>query len=139
MIDINITGLVELEKRLKAAPKEIPLAEKRACILGGLIFEKRAKWYASGNAGGPKVQTGNLRASIFVTELPNGVIVGPHVEYAPYLEYGTNRRGLRPFMRPAFEDEKERAKKLMQDSLKKDLVGRESYRPSKFEDILPED
>lgn len=139
MIDLNITGLVELENQLKKVGKEIPLAEKQACILGGLIFEKRAKWYASGNAGGPKVQTGNLRASIFVTELPDGVIVGPHTEYAPYVEFGTNRRGMRPFMRPAFEDEKDRAKKLMEDSLRRNIIGGESYRPSKFEDTLPED
>ena len=65
----------------------------------------RGRWYASGNAGGPNVRTGNLRASI------RGVVTNTlradlraTVTYAGFVEYGTRRMRARPYLTPALVD-----------------------------------
>jgi HK97 gp10 family phage protein len=105
-----------------------------ALVRGGLIIEGDAK-------SNCPVDTGNLRGSIHTVDdetVENGVIVGTHTEYAPYVEFGTGiyaengtgreepwawhgtgkkwggwhkTRGQRaqPFLRPAFENQKEEA------------------------------
>jgi HK97 gp10 family phage protein len=77
-------------------------------ILGRCIrVESRAKWYATGNAGGPRVRTGRLRSSIsHQLTMEDGEVtgyVGTNVEYAPFVELGTRRMRARPFLRPALE------------------------------------
>ncbi len=58
----------------------------------------------------PAVDIGLLRASITheVTREAGEIIgrVGTHVEYAPYLEFGTSRMAARPFLRPALINNK---------------------------------
>ncbi len=50
------------------------------------------------------VDTGNLKNSIQTTmENDLTAIVGTHVEYAPYVEYGTHRMAARPYLGPAAE------------------------------------
>lgn len=39
------------------------------------------------------VDTGELRRSIEVSDIPNGVCVGTDAEYAEHVEYGTGKRG----------------------------------------------
>lgn len=50
------------------------------------------------------VLTGTLRRSI-TSQFPSDLtgIVGPSVAYGLYVEFGTRRRGARPYMRPAAE------------------------------------
>jgi len=58
----------------------------------GVAVESAAKIFASGNGGGPHVQTGRLRASITHGLGEDGLglycDVGTNVEYAPYVELG---------------------------------------------------
>ncbi len=50
------------------------------------------------------VDTGNLKNSIQTTmEGDLTAIVGTHVEYAPYVEYGTYKMAARPYLGPAAE------------------------------------
>ncbi len=50
------------------------------------------------------VDTGNLKNSIQTTmESVLTAIVSTHVEYAPYVEYGTRRMAARPYLGPAAE------------------------------------
>ena len=81
---------------------KVPPAVRRivsdAIERGARLIEATAK-------GKAPVATGTLRRSIH-TVLSNGGLtatVGPSVEYAPYVEFGTRHRGARPFMRPAAE------------------------------------
>lgn len=64
------------------------------------------KEYGDGTRG-PRVQTGRLRTSI-ATELGRDaqglfIDVGTNVEYAPYLENGTDRMPAYPFLGPALQ------------------------------------
>lgn len=71
--------------------------------------ETRAKIYATGQGGGPRVRFGRLRGSItWVLILDGGEVtgfVGTNVEYALPLELGWTSGGRRhgpyPFLRPA--------------------------------------
>lgn len=68
---------------------------------------RRGRKYHIASAPGqpPAVDTGRLRASITheVRKESNQIIglVGTNVEYAPHLEFGTNKMAARPFLRPA--------------------------------------
>lgn len=48
---------------------------------------------------------GTLRRSISTELTDNGFTaeIGPHTEYADYVEYGTRYMNAQPYMRPAFE------------------------------------
>lgn len=48
------------------------------------------------------VDTGNLKNSI-ITETPEplSAIVGPHTDYALYVEFGTSKMSAQPYMTPA--------------------------------------
>lgn len=71
----------------------------------GVKFESRSKYYASGNEGGPNVDTGRFRSSLTydVGEDGQGAYVdcGSNVEYAIFLELGTVHMAPRPSIVPA--------------------------------------
>lgn len=60
------------------------------------------------------VKTGNLRNSITHTYDEDTAYVGTNVEYAPYVEYGTNRMKARPFLKNAVENHVDEYKQLME-------------------------
>lgn len=68
--------------------------------------ESRAKVNASGRPG-PNVQTGRLRSSITheIVERQDGLVarIGSNVEYARYVEEGTDRAPAYPYLVPALE------------------------------------
>lgn len=71
----------------------------------GVKFESRAKYYASGNEGGPNVDTGRFWSSLTYQLGEDGegpyVECGSNVEYAIFLELGTSRMDARPSIVPA--------------------------------------
>lgn len=65
------------------------------------------------------VDTGNLKNSIQTAmESDLTAIVGTHVEYAPYVEYGTRKMAARPYLGPAAE-----AVRPSLESAMKELLG----------------
>jgi HK97 gp10 family phage protein len=53
--------------------------------------------------------TGTLRRSIHTEQTgKTEVKIGTNVEYAPYQEYGTYKMTARPYLRPAFDYNKQR-------------------------------
>lgn len=71
----------------------------------GVKFESRAKYYASGNDGGPNVRSGRFRSSLTWVLGEDGggayVDLGSNVEYAVFLELGTRFMDARPSIVPA--------------------------------------
>jgi phage gpG-like protein len=51
----------------------------------------------------PAPDTGALRSSVQLTETAAGFRVGTHLEYAPFLEFGTPTIAPRPAWRPAID------------------------------------
>jgi HK97 gp10 family phage protein len=84
----------------------------------------------------PATDQGGLKESISIQELNNGFAaeIGPNIEYAKYLEFGTSatskHRGIakRPFVGPAFNENKPAIKKAIRAALRKAI--REASRVS---------
>lgn len=134
MINIKITGADKVIHQLEELAKKSGKAVRDASIKGGFRIEADAKKNVA-------VDTGRLRASLTTNWTGSGmsratiidpsretkgndavgqpsggktgftVIVGTNVEYAPYIEYGTSKKGARPYLFPAFNKNQTRITK----------------------------
>lgn len=77
----------------KAGPKQMLLAQ-RVIVKTAHDIEGTAKQLAA-------VDTGMMRGSIGSDIRPLQAIIGPTVDYAPFVEFGTSRAAPQPFMGPA--------------------------------------
>jgi HK97 gp10 family phage protein len=60
------------------------------------------------------IDTGTLLNSIGITEVDgNSILVGPHVDYAAYQEFGTYAQEPRPFVRPAVESKRDQINRII--------------------------
>lgn len=84
----EVQGIDKLMSALTALsnPNFADQALMKGLMLAGKQIQGTAKKLCS-------VDTGQLRNSIEVTEVSDGVDVGTNVEYAPYVEYGTGAEG----------------------------------------------
>lgn len=64
------------------------------------------------------VDTGNLRNSITHRTEENNEVIGTNVEYAPYVELGTQRTKAQPFLKPAAADHTGEYEKIIEQYLK---------------------
>lgn len=87
-----------ISNRLPEMPAQIKAAVVKEVSKAAFQIEAKAK------AKTP-VKTGTLRRSIHSVFSNGGLtgVVGPSVLYGKYVEFGTRRKGARPFMRPAAE------------------------------------
>lgn len=111
MPKITITGLDELEKKLKTNIKMTDV--QRVVKHNGAGLQRKMQSNADFTRG---YATGTTKRSIGL-ELKDGNFtaeVEPTTEYSPYLEYGTRFMDAQPFVNPAFEDQKEQFKADMQ-------------------------
>ena len=100
---IKFEGLAELDKALA---KRLNMdAVKRVVEQNTAELQKRAQDNAP-------VDTGHLKDSIGL-ELEDGgmtCVVEPTAEYAAYVELGTRFMGAQPYLKPAWEEQKEQFK-----------------------------
>lgn len=85
MVKVSITfDDAEVRKLLRKMPPAIKIAVERFLIKAGLVVKSSAK------ANAP-VRTARLRDSISskVDKLRQEAVIGPNVEYGPYVEHGT--------------------------------------------------
>src|SRR5690606_14793221 len=98
-ITLRVRGSAELRRaleRLRGAERR--RAQQDGLEAGARVVETYAKLAAP-------VDTGTLRDSIMLDEVtPERAILGPHVDYAEHVEFGTSRMAARPFMRPAVDE-----------------------------------
>lgn len=106
MGDIKIVGMEKLQKKLK---KNVSMdAVKRVVRHNGAEMQTKAQQNAP-------VDTGTLKRSIGIEVTDSGMTaeVEPTAEYAPYVELGTRFMEAQPYLKPAFDDQKEKFKKDM--------------------------
>lgn len=106
MGEIKIIGMEKLQKKLK---NNVSMDDvKRVVRHNGAEMEEKAQRNAP-------VDTGTLKRSISL-EITNGGMnaqVEPTAEYAPYVEFGTRLMKAQPYLKPAFEEQREKFKKDM--------------------------
>ncbi len=112
---IKIVGITELKDKLKS---NISLGDvKRVVKHNGAQLQSKTMRNADFDKG---YQTGTTKRSIALTIKDAGLTaeVEPTTEYAPYLEYGTRYMEAQPFVKPAYDKQKEKFKKDMQKLVK---------------------
>lgn len=115
MAKLKIDGLDELRKKLK---ENVTLDDvKRVVRHHGSGLQKNMQSKADFKRG---YQTGTTKRSIGLEIKDSGFTasVGPETEYSTYLEYGTRFMDAQPFVRPAYEEQKEKFKRDMQKLVK---------------------
>ena len=106
MGDIKIVGMEKLQKKLK---KNVNMEDvKRVVRHNGAEMQTKAQQNAP-------VDTGTLKRSIGLEITDGGMSaeVEPTAEYAPYVELGTRFMEAQPYLKPAFDEQKEKFKKDM--------------------------
>ena len=110
------TPTAKLTKQLKALKGLTP----HALLSGALVLEKFSKQNAP-------VLTGALRASGHSRETEQGAEVVFDVNYAFYVEMGTEKRPANPFVRSAIDEHQteivEAVAKQINDDIKKEIGG----------------
>lgn len=146
---IEVTGLEKLIGKLHALGGNVDEVVDEALQQGAKKIQNDAKRLIKAKNA---FDTGRLHGSITVEKIPDGYSVGTNVEYAPYIEYGTGIRGdptvnhttraawhyksgkeverevkgmrARPYLRPAFNVNKEYTVKLIRSKLRKAITQR---------------
>lgn len=106
MGDIKIVGMEKLQRKLK---KNVRMDDvKRVVRHNGAEMQAKAQQNAP-------VDTGMLKRSIGLEITDGGMSaeVEPTAEYAPYVELGTRFMDPQPYLKPAFNEQKEKFKKDM--------------------------
>ena len=106
MAKIKVVGIEKLQKKLK---KNVQLDDvKRVVRHNGAEMQEKAQRNAP-------VDTGTLKRSIGLKITDGGMSaeVEPTAEYAPYVELGTRFMEAQPYLKPAFDEQKEKFKKDM--------------------------
>lgn len=118
MGDIKIVGMEKLQKKLK---KNVSMdAVKRVVRHNGAEMQEKAQrnteqFKGYQNPDPKKRPTGTLKRSIGLEITDDGMSaeVEPTAEYAPYVELGTRFMEAQPYLKPAFNVQKEKFKKDM--------------------------
>ena len=103
---IKVVGIEKLQKKLK---KNVQMEDvKRVVRHNGAEMQEKAQRNAP-------VDTGTLKRSIGLEITDSGMAaeVEPTAEYAPYVELGTRFMEAQPYLKPAFDEQKEKFRKDM--------------------------
>lgn len=106
----EIEGIEELQKKLKS---NITLKDvKRVVGYNGSQLQQKIQLAADFDKG---YQTGATKRSVTLSIKDSGFTAEakPTTKYSPYLEYGTRFMEAQPFVRPAFNHQKEKFKNDM--------------------------
>jgi HK97 gp10 family phage protein len=115
-IKVGIEGGRELAAKFKAIGKQVYTEQEQGVLLAAMYVERDAIINAP-------VDTARLRNSIASRIAQNDgtnivAEVGTNVQYAQAVEFGTSRMPARPFMLPAFENNKQKILKQLAKAFK---------------------
>jgi HK97 gp10 family phage protein len=105
---VHIDGIKDLHRKLDALEDSVRRDTMAAAVLAGLQpIRNAAQVFVP-------VKTGNLRRSIQTRILESNKygasgVVGTNLTYARPVEFGTSNRPAKPYLRPAFDQERENA------------------------------
>ena len=113
----GITGGKELAAKFREIGREVKTEVEQALVKGALRVERDAKINAP-------VDTGRMRASITNRLVGAGsdnpvAEVGTSVVYAPYVEFSTSKSPAKPFLFPAYNQNKDKIMKDIAAAFKK--------------------
>lgn len=106
MSSIKVTGIDELQMKLK---KNVQMSDvKKVVRKNGSDMQKKAQKNAP-------IDTGTLQRSITLEMRGSGKTaeVEPMVDYGAYVELGTRFMTAQPYLKPAFNEQKEKFKQDM--------------------------
>lgn len=122
MAKIKVVGIEKLQRKLK---KNVQMDDVKRQVRkhGGQLQEKAMRNAPVGtpeSTGIPGYVGGTLKRSIGIEITDGGMSaeVEPTAEYAPYVELGTRFMKAQPYLKPAFDEQKEKFKKDMQKLVK---------------------
>lgn len=106
MPKVKIVGIEKLQKKL--------IRNMDTSAVKTVVQKNGSKMQTKAQQKAP-VDTGNLKRSIGLAMRDGGLTaeVEPTAEYAPYVEFGTRFMNAQPYLKPAFEEQKEKFKKDM--------------------------
>lgn len=117
MPKIKLEGMEKLQVKLK---KNVQMSDvKRVVRKNGSELQKKAQKNAPvgtpQSTGIPGYVGGTLKRSIGLDITDGGMAaeVEPLAEYAAYVEYGTRYMNAQPYLKPAFNEQKEKFKQDM--------------------------
>lgn len=117
MARVEVVGMTALMRKLK---DNVTLDDvKRVVKHNGQELQKKAQKHADfrGHYEGKKFvpPTGNLKRSIALEMKSNGLTaeVEPGAEYAAYVEFGTRFMDAQPYLKPAYNEQKQKFKSDM--------------------------
>lgn len=117
----TVEGMAQLLAKLQQLQADAEYYLIDAAEAAGYVVERAAKKIVP-------VDTGNLRRSIF-TEVAESsperavVEVGTDVEYAQEVEEGTSTRAAQPYLRPALDENADKAREVAAKVLAKAIKG----------------
>lgn len=108
-VTIKVIGAEKVIKKLDLSNKRIADAVTESIKATSLKVSNVAKQIVP-------VDTGRLKSSIQISNLTKvSAEVGTNVEYAPYVEFGTNKQRAQPYLRPAAME----GERFMEQDIKK--------------------
>jgi HK97 gp10 family phage protein len=128
---IQITGLSDLEKRLRELPDRLAKNVLRGAVrAGAVVIQKEAKLLAPKDTGemardimvkAAKSSKGFIAYHVYVRTGKKSRLAGRKRNvnrdsfYWRFVEFGTSKMAAKPFMRPAFDTKKESATEAIRD------------------------
>lgn len=136
-VTVKVDGLRELGERMKGLSEQMNNRIARAATAAGAVVIRNAAQQKA------PVDTGNLKKNIIVKRLPKGEssLTSEHIVtvrqgkltakqkdkglqdayYGKFVEYGTAKMPARPYLRPAYDQNKEKAVQAIKDRIEKRL------------------
>lgn len=122
---MELKGLEEMQRALAQKAAQIDGRVKQAVQLNGAELNEKMAQNANFRGhyeGGTFVPpTGTLKRSIRMEIRDGGytAAVGPHTEYAGYVEYGTRHMEAQPYIKPAYDAQKPQFKSDLKKAMGK--------------------
>lgn len=125
-----VKGLKELERKFKQLDKALQERTMENAVLSGALLVMNAAIQKCPRKSGNLVRSIHIGGHANLADTTGSdiglgergkeyleLLVGTDVAYAPYVEFGTKKQTAKPYLRPAFDEQQNKAKQEIQDAL----------------------